>query len=123
MDAKITKEYKIIVRFFKEIGLYKEFKDYNNEEDTVKFHVDATDAITEFGKTSISHWLRRTRGIIVIGGNLYDYFKAWLYAFYPDLYPYLVYYNTPSEYFLKRVDKKKKIIKIEYEYSKTNNAR
>ena len=112
----MTEGYKLIVRFFKEIGLYNEFIAYNNSDKwyVSMFRPYEEDPLKNFGNTSITHWLKDNKGITVKSGNFFDYFKAWLYVFYPDYY---IRDTKPQEEFLKAVDKEKKIIEIEYEHS------
>lgn len=122
MDANMSEGYKIIVRFFKEIGLYNEFKDYcdAHKYSGENFNVNTDNPLRSFGGTSVSYWIESNKGIRTLYGNLFDHFKAWLYIFYPDLY---YYQDAPSSRMLDRIDKDKKTIKIEYEYRKTNNAK
>ena len=113
----ICDEYKIIVRFFKEIGLYKEFKEYCHwcnklYSGAYSFKTWETNPIRNFGGTQITYWLGREKGIKLKNKtlNLYDYFKAWIFTFYPN------YYSDPYPYkdALKTIDIEKRTIKIEF---------
>lgn len=113
----ICDEYKIIVRFFKEIGLYKEFKEYCHWCDkcymgSYNFKTWETNPLKNFGGTQITYWLDSHKGIKLKDKNfnLYDYFKAWIFTFYPT------YYSEPYPYkdALKTIDIEKRTIKIEF---------
>ena len=113
----ICDEYKIIVRFFKEIGLYKEFKEYCHwcitcYMGSYNFKTWETNPLKNFGGTQITYWLDSHKGIKLKDKNfnLYDYFKAWLFTFYPK------YYSDPYPYkdALKTIDIEKRTIKIEF---------
>jgi hypothetical protein len=115
----ISDEYKIIVRFFKEIGLYKEFKEYCHwcitcyVDGYYNFKTWETRPLKNFGSTQITHWLESEKGIKLKGGgfNLYDYFKAWLFTFYPNYYDVSI---EPYKDALKTINKEKRTIKIEF---------
>lgn len=115
MAAKkfMTQGYKTIIRFFKEIKLYKEFLDYCNDSNKVNanFIPYEEDPLRNFGNTSISHWMEKNKRIKPKDGNFFDYFKAWLFVFYPELYKRNF---EPSKAMLERVDKNKRTINIEY---------
>ena len=113
----ICDEYKIIVRFFKEIGLYREFKEYCHWCITCyrggyNFKTWETNPLKNFGGTQITYWLESHKGIKLKDKNfnLFDYFKAWIFMFYPN------YYSEPYPYkdVLKTVNKEKRTIKIEF---------
>ena len=59
MDKEKFKGYKVFCEFFKRIGLYSEFRIYQRTEENVPFKIDTRDPIRDFGRTSISHWLRK----------------------------------------------------------------
>ena len=129
MGAKrfMTSGYKLIVRFFKEVGFYKEFLGYCKDPKRIhaNFYDYEEDPLKNFGSTSISNWIEQTKGIRFTNGNLYDHFRAWLFVFYPESYPKHSPYccGNPSSKLLEHIDKDKRTVKIEYEYRKTNNAR
>lgn len=115
----VCDEYKIIVRFFKEIGLYKEFKEYCHWSITCyvggyyDFKTWETNPLKNFGFTQITYWLNCHKGIKLKGSrfNLYDYFKAWLFTFYPNYYGDS---GQPYKDALKTINKEKRTIKIEF---------
>lgn len=113
MDVEyISDGYKIIVRFFKEIGLYREFKEYCHwcnmcKMDTYNFKTYKRDPLSNFGDTQITRWLKDKRNIELKDKNfnLYDYFKAWIFTFYPNYFSVSGY---PYENTLKTINKEKK---------------
>ena len=114
----VCDEYKIIVRFFKEIGLYKEFKEYCHwcnkcYMGSYNFKTWETNPLKNFGGTQITYWLDGNKGIKLKDSkfNLYDYFKAWLFAFYPNYYSDS---GQPYKDALKTIDIEKRTIKIEF---------
>lgn len=115
----ICDEYKIIVRFFKEIGLYKEFKEYCHWCDkcyvggTYSFKTWEMSPLRNFGGTQITFWLEGHKDIKLKNNrlNLFDYFKAWLFVFYPNYYDIGV---QPHKDALQTIDKEKRTIKIEF---------
>ena len=114
----ICDEYKIIVRFFKEIGLYREFKEYCHWCNTCyrggcNFRTYKMNPLENFGCTQITYWLDGNKGIKLKDSkfNLYDYFKAWLFVFYPNYYGNN---GKPYEDALKTIDIEKRTIKIEF---------
>lgn len=121
----MTKEYKLIVRFFKEVGFYNEFKEYcdhcrHDITDDMPFLENKENPIENLGSTSISHWMECKKGINLKHGNFYDHFRCWLFVFYPS---YSQRYDRLSDYFMKHtydiisnyIDKEKRTMKIEYE--------
>lgn len=114
----ICDEYKIIVRFFKEIGLYKEFKEHCHwciisNMRAYNFKTWKTNPLMNFGSTQITYWLDGNKGIKLKDSklNLYDYFEAWLFVFYPNYYTSGV---KPCKNALKTIDIEKRTIKIEF---------
>lgn len=124
----MTYGYKLIVRYFKEVGFYEEFKEYCNTSYVGgrrchrNFREDEIDPLKNFGCTSISNWVENTKGIRFTSGNLYDHFKAWLFVFYPEFYPKDSPYccGNPSTKVLEHIDKDKRTVKIEYRHYNTN---
>jgi hypothetical protein len=119
MDVEyISDGYKIIVRFFKEIGLYREFKEYCHwcnkcKMDTYNFKTYKQAPLSNFGSTKITRWLKNERNIELKDKNLnlYEYFKAWIFTFYPNYYDVNV---QPYKNALKTINKEKRTIKIEF---------
>ena len=83
---------KLIVLFFKQIGLYREFKEFMDDSAVKgydKFRFSAhSNPLSVFGNTTITHHLKTKKGYKISDDtyNLYDIFKVWLYAFYPNEY-------------------------------------
>lgn len=113
-----SKAYRIICRFFKELGLYKEFVEYQQGETHVGYPCNSipTDTITPvraFGRTSLTSWFEDAKGII-IKPSLYEIFKMWIAEFYPEHIDHSVFYNPlfEKEYVLDMPRKKIKLKNI-----------
>lgn len=82
--------YKVICRFFKKIGFYREFLDYQYSKGSFfdfinKIPTNTTDPIAAFAKSSISYYLifkKRARPTF----RLYPYFIIFCQHFYPEFY-------------------------------------
>ena len=113
---------RLIVLFFKQIGLYNEFKVFM-EDTTVyshnKFRFNAyNNPMSVFGDTNITYYLESKMGyhISLNGKNLFDIFKAWLYVFYPNecdrVRECRGYISIPSQKVIDDwIDKDKRILK------------
>ena len=82
--------YKVICRFFKKIGLYREFLDYQYSKDSlckyvIKIPTNTIDPIADFAKTSISYYLFFKKRICPTL-HLYPYFIIFCQHFYPEFY-------------------------------------
>lgn len=116
MAAKTFSDgYKLLCRFFKLIGFYKEFLDYqkNTKYRTIPF--DSSNIIDDFGCSSLSFWFRYEKKIDFKIG-LFHAFQIWLFVFYQEEYGASIIY--PASYFKYDgscvIDKDKKTIKLEY---------
>lgn len=88
MAAKYSDGFKLIVLFFKEIGLYSEFREFcTTSPKCDNFDMTLEDPFRCFGRTTISNWLEKEKGIRPIE-TLYHSFVAWVWFFYRD-YSYL----------------------------------
>ena len=90
MDVnKHSEGYLLICRFFKEIGLYREFLEYQKNmmvfphgyDKPVPFNT--VNPVKDLGNTAITHWMMVKKNIKPYR-NLIHSFKAWLRAFYPQ---------------------------------------
>lgn len=86
--TEYSKGYQVIVRFFKEIGLYKEFKSYQTQSsfEYARIPEHATDPIFYFGRSGITQWIELHLGkeICYYSYTLYYPFIAFVEAFYPE---------------------------------------
>lgn len=105
MEEKFSKEYKCICRFFKEIGLYKEFLTYQREaNEHVNFHCETVPCNTHkpyeaLGHSAITSWIEKVKNV-QFRYKLYDVFKVWVkevkpngikpYTFIPNDMDYLI---------------------------------
>lgn len=117
MAAKTFSDgYKLLCRFFKQIGFYHEFLEYqrNTKYRTIPF--DSSNIIDDFGCSSISFWFMHEKNINFKVG-LYYAFQKWLFVFYQEEYGAVIRYH-PTSYFnddgLCVIDKDKKTIKLKY---------
>lgn len=93
MEKDFSKGYKLLCRFFKEIGLYKEFLDYQRtQRQTVP--VNTENPFIALGNTSITSWLQTVKRIYV-KHKLYETFKLWVRELYPKEYER---YHSPIIY-------------------------
>jgi len=118
MEKKYSRAYRIICRFFKELGLYKEFVEYQRGETHVGYTCNSipTDTITPvraFGRTNLTLWFEDAKGII-IKPSLYEIFKVWIEEFYPKHtdQPAFYYEFHEKEYILDMPRKKIKLKNI-----------
>jgi hypothetical protein len=116
MAAKTFSDgYKLLCRFFKQIGFYKEFLEYqrNTKYRTIPFN--SSKIIDDLGCSSITHWFRHEKNIDFKIGLFYA-FQKWLYVFYEEEYGAYIFY--PASFFKDDgscvIDKDKKTIKLEY---------
>jgi len=83
MEKKFSKEYKVICRFFKEIGLYHEFIIYQKEANKyVNFNCRTIPCNThniyeDFAHSRITTWIEMVYGV-TIKGSLYEVFNTWV---------------------------------------------
>lgn len=119
MDVdKFSPSYRLICRFFKEIGLYKEFLDYQRYATSWEgvIQTNATNAFRVFGNSSITNWIKKNKHIYP-KRNFYESFKLWVNVFYP-----LRYDDFTRDYYVREpsedgclINKNGKKITIEYE--------
>ena len=84
MEEDKLKGYKVFCAFFKMAGLFKEFQEYQRSQyASIKFKIDTTDPIYDFGKTQITNWLRN-RKKINLEPNLFHPFVDFVREFYPQ---------------------------------------
>jgi hypothetical protein len=107
--------YKLLCRFFKQIGFYYEFLEYqrNTKYRTIPF--DSSNIIDDFGCSSITFWFIHEKNIN-FKVSLYFAFQKWLFVFYQEEYGASIVFT--NNYFnddrLCVIDKDKKTIKLEY---------
>lgn len=86
--TEYSKGYQVIVRFFKEIGLYEEFKSYQAQSswEYKRISVKTSDPIFSFGESAITKWieLHLKKKIFYYSYTLYNPFIAFVEAFYPE---------------------------------------
>lgn len=107
-----SKQYKLLCRFFKHIGLYKEFLDYQRYSYNFTVPFDTYNVLRDVGNTTITHWLKEKKKINVTP-NIYVSFSLWLQAYYPELSRVLknpIYSDTSCKI---DCDKKRITLKIE----------
>ena len=114
MDREKFKGYKVFCEFFKRIGLYGEFRIYQRTIENVQFKIDTHDPIYDFGKTSISFWLRKNANK-KLKVNLLHPFIDFVREFYPEFSKTLAStsYHDSSVTKLWTMDKTKNIVDIE----------
>lgn len=113
MDAEMTEGFKLIMRFFKEFGCYKEFKRFINEAPPYD-NISQTDKdpLYALGNSAVTYWMGLHCHTIPEGtAKFYDYFKAWLYTFYPESFDEHA-YGIPSNSLLECIDKEKRKINV-----------
>lgn len=84
MEEKFSEGYKVLCRFFKEIGLYKEFIDFQRKE-TINIPVDTNNPVKALGNTSITYWIKKNKKID-FPYRLYEVFKLYLLELFPTLW-------------------------------------
>lgn len=97
MTHNFSREYKLICRFFKEAGLYKEFLEYQkcDIDSYHKIAIDTKEPVRELGESSITHFIEEKYSVRYLD-KFYDVFKIWLNEFYRDSYPNLWLSNIKS---------------------------
>ena len=86
--TEYSKGYQVIVRFFKEIGLLKEFILYQttSSDGYTKVRTDTVDPIGSFGVTGITNWLgtNQNKKIFIDSTTLFYPFVSFVETFYPE---------------------------------------
>lgn len=86
--TEYSKGYQVIVRFFKEIGLLKEFILYQttSSDGYTKVRTDTVDPIGSFGVTGITNWLgtNQNKKIFIDSTTLFYPFISFVETFYPE---------------------------------------
>ena len=91
-NQKYSEGYRIITQFFKCIGLYNDFLEYQRDSSDLyrEFNVKTKDPIKEFGVTSISMYLRnkKHKGVYLPESShtLYYVFIYFVKTFYPSVF-------------------------------------
>ena len=86
---KHSREYLIVCRFFKEIGLYREFLEYQRDAMITRkgynmpVPFNTVNPVKDLGNTVITNWMAVKKGIKPYRNFIHS-FKAWLRAFYPQ---------------------------------------
>lgn len=90
MDAsKYSDGYLLVCRFFKEIGLYHEFIEYQKDSMIIRKWYNkplpqyTDNPVKDLGETSITNWMIAHKGIKPYRNFIHS-FKAWIRAFYPQ---------------------------------------
>ena len=114
MDREKFKGYKVFCEFFKRIGLYGEFRIYQRTIENVQFKIDTHDPIYDFGRTSISHWLRKNTNK-ELKVNLLHPFIDFVREFHPEFSKTLASTKWHDSLVIKpwTMDKAKNIVNIE----------
>ena len=119
--SKYSDGYLLVCRFFKEIGLYHEFIEYQMECYNGDFNYSplpryTNNPIKDLGSTGISYWMSVKKNKTPYRNFIYS-FKAWLRAFYPQRFdqwcPYDSIYEDACSINIRR-----KKITIRYEKTK-----
>lgn len=101
MEKKFSKEYKVICRFFKEIGLYHEFIIYQKEANKhFKFHCQTIPCNThnlyeDFASSSITIWIEKVYGVTIMY-SLYEVFIIWVREVYMHKFKCLFFPKPPN---------------------------
>ncbi len=116
MAAKTFSDgYKLLCRFFKQIGFYHEFLEYQRNTKyyrTIPF--DSSSIIVDFGCSSITHWFKHEKNIDFKIG-LYYAFRKWLNVFYQEKYGNnIIYPHSNKDDDSCIIDRDKKTIKLKY---------
>lgn len=91
-EKRCSEGYRIITQFFKCIGLYQYFLDYQRDNSSVyrSFDIKTKDPIKEFGAASISMYLRSKKHKTIYLPNsshtLYYVFIYFVKTFYPSVF-------------------------------------
>lgn len=86
---KHSEGYLLVCRFFKEIGLYREFLEYQRDAIMIRkgynmpVPFDTVNPVKDLGNTTITHWMIVKKHITPYRNFIHS-FKAWLQAFYPQ---------------------------------------
>ena len=91
-SQKYSEGYRIITQFFKCIGLYNDFLEYQRDSSDLymRFNVKAKDPIKDFGDTSISRYLRsKKHKTIYLPESCHTLYYVFIYfvkTFYPSVF-------------------------------------
>lgn len=115
LGSKCTDGFRLIAMFFKEIGLYKEFREYCSTTPAFdNFDMTLENPFHCFGQTTITSWFNQKKHIYPIS-TFYKAFQAWMWAFYPEFSEYYDGMYQPSESKGYSIDIQKRKITIKYE--------
>ena len=119
---KHSEGYLLVCRFFKEIGLYREFLEYQKcvmncpkrYDRPVPFNTE--NPVKDLGNTRITHWMMVKKDIRPYRNFIHS-FKLWLHVFYPQKFDqWCPYDSLMSDACSINISRKK--ITIRYEKTK-----